>query len=294
VAQPRPVDERSHEPDTRDAWSESWGFDFGSEDGTAGFVRLCSWPGRGVAWWWAYLVGADIGLVVVRDHEVPLPHRDDVLEIRADSLWGELVCETPFEHWGIGMEAFGVRLDGAVVLTADGDEIGERLAVGLDLEWEVASPVTSRATGDGYSQGGVVHGELLVGTDRIAFDGQGVRDHVWGVPGAGALTHRLTAMLGDDVAIDAAVDSSGAASGWVWELDDDDDVVVPIHAVLAEDSHAGSIPSSARWVIANRIELDLDVGAAVAIPHSGVTRAFCVATCPDGDRGTAWLEWRTA
>ena len=33
------------------------------------------------------------------------------LEVRADGLWGELMCETPLEHWSYGLEAFGVALD---------------------------------------------------------------------------------------------------------------------------------------------------------------------------------------
>ena len=48
-------------------------------------------------------------LVAVRDHEVPLPRTG--LEVRADGLWGELVCETPLEHWSIGLEAFGLGYD---------------------------------------------------------------------------------------------------------------------------------------------------------------------------------------
>ncbi len=59
--------------------------------------------------------------------------------LATDGLWAECVCETPMEHWGLGLEAFGVRLD------EPGDayrgEIGERLPVGLDLEWEAATPV---------------------------------------------------------------------------------------------------------------------------------------------------------
>jgi hypothetical protein len=128
-----------------------------------GFVRLALLPDEGAAWYWAYVVGPDLGLVVVRDHEVPLPRQPGPVVVRADGLWAEFVCETAGEHWSIGLEAFGVRLDDP----ADGfrGEIGERLAVGLDLEWEV---------------GGAVFGEVLVGRDRIPFDGTGVFSHATG------------------------------------------------------------------------------------------------------------------
>jgi hypothetical protein len=267
VVQLRPADEGVHAPGIEEKWSESWGFDFSADDGTAGFVRLRTWPQLGVAWWWAYLVRTDLGILVVRDHEVPLPHRPDVLEIRADSLWGELVCETPFEHWGIGMEAFG-----------------------LDVEWEEVSPVATHAHGDGYSQSGIVHGEVLVGRERLAFDGHGVRDHSWG-PSDGVPGRRLTAMLGDDLAVDVVVDARGATSGWLWELGGDP---VAVDAVLAEEQLGGAgVPVAARWVIAHRIELDIDLGPSVAIPGAALTRAPGMVTTSDGRRGTAWLEWRT-
>jgi hypothetical protein len=158
-----------------------WGLDFARSDGVGGFVRLRVWPARAISWYWAYIVGPDTGLVVVRDHEVTPPRRPDVLEVRAEGLWAELVCEAPFEHWGFAVEAFGLRLDeppdppGA---TAWSDEIGERVPVGLDLEWEVHAP--ARGEVDGYDHVGVVHGELLVADTRVAFEGAGRRVHRWG------------------------------------------------------------------------------------------------------------------
>ena len=177
-----PADEGRHEPDSGLYWNESWYFDFSRADGTGGYVRLGLYPNQQVAWYWAYLVSSELGLVVVRDHEVPLS-RADALEVRADGLWAECVCETPMEHWGLGLEAFGVRLD------EPGDayrgEIGERVPVGLDLEWEAATPVYDYPYPDGhpgahYEHAGVVHGELLVGQERIDFEGRGERDHSWG------------------------------------------------------------------------------------------------------------------
>ena len=39
------------------------------------------------------------------------PAQTGRLEIRTEGLWAELLCETPGEHWTLGLEAFGVRLD---------------------------------------------------------------------------------------------------------------------------------------------------------------------------------------
>jgi hypothetical protein len=94
------------------------------------------------------------GVVVVRDDDVPLP-RGTLLEVRADGLWAELVCEVPGVHWGFGLEAFGLRLGGWD--EARDATVGDRLPVGLDLEWDE----------------GRVLGEVLAGGRRLAVDGRG-------------------------------------------------------------------------------------------------------------------------
>jgi hypothetical protein len=94
-------------------------------------------------------VGA--GFVVVRDDAVPRP-RVRAIEVRSDGLWTEMTCETPGEHWSFGLEAFGLRVDDPA------ETIGERLAVGYDLEWETPD---------------VVHGELLLARAVVAIDAPG-------------------------------------------------------------------------------------------------------------------------
>jgi hypothetical protein len=151
--------------------SEAWGFEWGTADGDGGFVRLSLHREERVAWYWAYLWRPGLGPVVVRDHEVALP-RGRALEIRADSLWSELVCETPDEHWSIGLEAFAVALDTPEDALAG--EIGERIAFGLDLEWETAG------AGEGDAMPGRVRGEVLLGRDRIPVDTPGPFVHSTG------------------------------------------------------------------------------------------------------------------
>jgi hypothetical protein len=72
-------------------------------------------------------------------------------------LWAELFCEAP-DHWTFGCEAFGIVLDEPEDALRPGGEIGDRVAVGLDLEWEAPD---------------IVHGEILVERGRFAFDGWG-------------------------------------------------------------------------------------------------------------------------
>jgi len=153
---------------------ESWSVEFGQDDGTTGVMRLELHRADGRSSFLAELVVPDRGVYVVRDDEVPLP-RGRALEVRADSLWAEMVCETPSVHWSFGLEAFGLRFDDLEeARTADW---GERVAVGLDLEWEATNTVVQDAVGEGYRQDGVVHGELLLGPARVSLDGTGVFAH---------------------------------------------------------------------------------------------------------------------
>jgi hypothetical protein len=104
----------------------------------------------------AWVVVPEVGVVVVRDDDVLPPRRRDVLVVRAEGLWAELVCETPGEHWSFGLEAFGVRFDDeAEAATSDR---GERVPVGFDLEWEHPDRVA---------------GEILVSRARFDLDARG-------------------------------------------------------------------------------------------------------------------------
>jgi hypothetical protein len=181
------ADEGPHRPAASRLWAEFWDFDFAAADGTlGGYVRLGLYPNLGVAWFWASLVGSGRPLVAVRDQDVPLPRRAST-EVRAEGLWSAFTCESPFEHWSIGLEAFAVALDEPAEAYAG--ERGDRVALGLDLEWESAvTPVITPVTvptgadppGTSYQQPCEVYGEILVGDERIEFSGPGQREHAWG------------------------------------------------------------------------------------------------------------------
>jgi hypothetical protein len=114
-------------------------------------------------YWFALDLGAD-GFVAIRHDDVPLP-RGSLLEVRADGLWAEMVCEVAGEHWTFGLEAFALLLeDREEARTAT---VGARVPVGYDLEWDT----------------GRVDGELLIGgrtTRRIGCSGVGDFDHLSG------------------------------------------------------------------------------------------------------------------
>ena len=138
---------------TTGAWRCRW------EGVPAGFVGLDVGSDR--AAFFAYLVGVPgyPGIVVVRDDDIPRPRQG--LEIRTEGLWSEWWCGEAGVHWTLACEAFGVRLESVEEAWPPGREIGDRVPVGFDLEWE-AGP-----------EGGTVGGEVLVGTGRFAVEASG-------------------------------------------------------------------------------------------------------------------------
>jgi hypothetical protein len=277
----RAADERAHAPGA-EGWWETWHLDVASADGTGVFARLACSPALGFAWWWTYFVLPDVeGVGVVRDHEVPLPRQG--LEIRADGLWGEMTCETPFEHWTYGVEAFGVRLDDPT--DALRGEIGERLAVGLDIEWEIepgAAQPHERAAGGsvaGYAQMGVVHGEVLLGRSRIELDAHGLRSHWWGAP---SFDRPASSAWMHAPALDVSfVRGADHVDGFVAARESGHRPIVGVDEEVQRD--AEGLPVVGRYVVDDDLEIDIEVLGTALIPVAGgaaggnarITRSLC-------------------
>lgn len=178
------VDEGRHRPDEDRRWGESWSFELATPDGTlGGYVRLGISPQRGSCWYWASLVGERRRLVTVIEHDVR-PPRPPSLELRAEGLWADHNIEVPFDHLTLGCEAFALALDDPAEVY--GPMRGERVPFGLDLEWETDGaaylcPPGHPSGGTRYELPCRVHGEILVGDERIELDAVGQRHHAWGV-----------------------------------------------------------------------------------------------------------------
>lgn len=174
-----PGDEARHEPGPEPLWNESWYFDFTDAAGAfGGYVRLGLYPNLGTAWYWACVVGEDRRLVTVIDHEVPMPTARS-LEVRTEGLWADHTVETALDHMSLGCEAFATGLDDPA--DTYGDLRGDRVPLGFDLEWETDGATYAYPGVTRYEVPCRVHGEVLVGDERIALDGWGQRDHSWGV-----------------------------------------------------------------------------------------------------------------
>ena len=300
-----PQDEGRHEPDaTQPLWNESWYFDFAAEDGSiGGYVRLGLYPNLGVAWYWGYLVRAGgQQLLAVLHHESKLP-KGDVLEVREDGLWSQLHCETPNEHWSIGLEAFAVGLDDPAEAYADGELRGDKVPLGLDLEWEATAPVYDYPMVSRYEQSCLVTGEILIGNKAISFDGWGQRDHSWGVrdwwgpPGwvwtAGRLddgtAFHATKVLTDSfdfepgyVSIDGELTTSTQFKpGFYW-----DEAAGGYGFPSVTDMPLHDLDLTTTPLLLAPIRLDAPDGRVGRFP-----RALCRFDAADGRSGYGWTEW---
>ena len=173
---PGPADEAAHPGALREQWELTLA------GALPGVVRCTLGGARG-----AFLVdlAVDGGRLVVADEDVPPPRNG--LDLRADGLWTTLCCETPFEHWTFGLEAFGLRLDGPPPEGVRWSElVGERLAVGYDLEWEATDAPVSLPGSAGYRIAGRVEGEVLTVHERWVVAAPAAWEHWWthSVPGA--------------------------------------------------------------------------------------------------------------
>lgn len=121
--------------------------------------------------------------IAISDSDIPVPAAG--WELRASGLWADHICETPFEHWSYGLEAFALALDDGAELLGRG--FGERTPLGWELEFEASSPAVAADDGaDGYRQAGIGHGLLLFAGREVEIEGQAVRSHRWGSPAAAA------------------------------------------------------------------------------------------------------------
>jgi hypothetical protein len=285
------ADERPHAPGPELRWSESWTFDFVSDDGQlGGWARLALLPNLGTAWYHGFLVGAGRQIVAVIDTDVPMPDRS--LEIRTTGLWATHICETPLEHWTIGLEAFAVGVEDPAELY--GRQHGDQVPLGFDLEWEATAPADDAADAiETYRQPCRVSGEVLVGAEQLDLDGNGTRSHRWGALDLwDSRWFRIHGWLEDGTSVSACVVDGDLASATGSVGGRAVDVVAAGHRMAGP-----GIPSSANVTIGS-IALDLEPMAITAHEltdseqrRTRAPRALVRLVAADGRTGSGWAEW---
>jgi hypothetical protein len=292
------ADEQRHAPTDETLWSESWYLDFfDPEQGIGGYVRLGLYPGLRTAWYWACVVGPGRDLVTVIDHEVAIPPGRSH-EIRTEGLWADYTVETPLDHVSVGVEAFAVGVaDPAEVY---GDLRGDRVPLGFDLEWETDGSTFAYPGVTRYEVPCRVHGEVLVGAERIEIDGFGQRDHSWGVRDWWSYGWSWTAGRLDDGTRFHGVDvrlgpDALYGTGYIQGTDGAMEAVTTVrnHA----DLDADGLPTSASWELGDlALEIEPVAFSPVLLEAadgrvSRFPRAWCRFTAADGRTGHGWTEW---
>lgn len=165
-------DERAH----AEALAEEWVMTAWTPQADLGLIhgfRRQSRQRRG--WQWSALARRGRPLLHVAEWEVPL--RSDPLLAKAPQLWGEWMCDAPFEQWTVGMETYAAALDHPD--EALGRAYGTATPIAWDLEWYAtgdAEPVPS-----GYCQDGVVHAVIELQEGPLTLDEVPARRwHRWG------------------------------------------------------------------------------------------------------------------
>ncbi|MCX7619856.1 MAG: hypothetical protein N2037_03300 [Acidimicrobiales bacterium] len=176
-----PADEYFHTPGPEPLWNESWYFDFFTEDGSlGGYVRLGRYPNSGVIWYWACIVGSGRPLVTVIDNAVPIPTNPRSHELHGAMLWADHNCETPLEHWSLGLETHAIALDDPADVY--GKAYGDRTPLAFELDWHTDGLVfTYPSSVTPYEIPCRVSGTVDVGAEHFEFEGFGQRDHSWGI-----------------------------------------------------------------------------------------------------------------
>ena len=290
-------DEALHPPGPEPLWSESYYLDFvDAERGVGGYVRVALLPNLGRAWYWACLVGPDRPLVTVIDHDVPLPRTG--LELRTEGLWADYNVETPLDHVSVGVEAFGVALDDPA--DTYGHLRGERVPLGLDLEWESEHAPYRYPGTDRYEVPCRVHGEVLVGREEIQVDGFGQRDHSWAARDWWGMSWSWhSGRLDDGTRFHGTrVEIDGTPLYGTGYLIEPRGPLVPTGTVAhSEQLGPHGFPTTASWQVAD-LEMTLEPVAfspvLLAADDGRVARfprAWCRVTTADGRTGHSWTEW---
>jgi hypothetical protein len=145
-----------------------------------------------------------------------------------------------------------------------------------------------------------VHGEVLVGAERIELDGHGQRDHSWGVRDWWSYGWSWTAGRLDDGtrfhAVDVALDGT-RLYGTGYVQDPQGTMVGTDRLARSEELGTAGFPDRARWAVG---DLDLAVEPVAFSPVlltspdgalSRFPRAWCRFTDAAGRTGHGWTEW---
>ncbi len=300
--QPSPADEGRHAPGGEPLWNESWYFDWIADGGAlGGYVRLGLYPNLGVAWYTAFVVGADRPTVAVIDLKAPLPE-DGALATQTAAITADHVAEQPLKLFRVRCAATGEHhTDPAALLRG---EPGEASEVEFDLSWETDGEPYQYRLATRYEIPCRVSGTVIVDGERHDVQGIGQRDHSWGVRDWWSMNWCWMAGRLDDATRVHAVqirlpDTPPLGVGYVQGAGRELVELTPDGVDVSEEIGQDGLPTAARLRL-DPPGLDLEVepiahGPLRLLSDDGrlvrFPRVLCALRADDGRTGHGWIEW---
>ena len=176
-----PSDEGRHVPDPEDLWNESYYFDFVAPDRSlGGWLRLGLYPNRGVAWWTAWIVRPGRPGLCSVDYHAPVPPGDSLATTTAhDGTRIAMEVRHPLEEFHLVADTAGLLVEPDRLGYDETGWTPSRL--GVDLTWTTDGVPYHYELTTRYEIPCTVAGTVSLGNEVIHIDGQGQRDHSWGV-----------------------------------------------------------------------------------------------------------------
>ena len=185
----QPDDEARHTPDGEDLWNESYYCDFVRADGSmGGWLRLGLYPNRQLAWWTTWIVWPDRPGICSADYRAPVPPGDGLVSETGTAGTGgtgtqriEIDVRRPLKEFRLAASAPAHIIDPPEQVYAQGEQSGTPAQLDLDLTWTTDGVPYHYDLTTRYEIPCLVTGTVTVDGETFTVDGQGQRDHSWGV-----------------------------------------------------------------------------------------------------------------
>jgi hypothetical protein len=297
-----PSDEQRHTPDPDDLWNESYYADFVNGDGSwGGWLRLGLYPNRQVAWWTTYIVGLDRPGVCSVNYTVPVPAGDGLVATDTDTRIALEIIDP--------LKSFRIAAHAPAEVMAQPQDVydgvaGTPVRLEVDLTWTTDGQPYHYELTTRYEIPCLVSGTVTIGDETLTVDGQGQRDHSWGVRDWWAFGWCWSsARLDEGSRVHLAhIRMPGFPVGFGYLQQPSTGEVLPVTSLdVTEVIGAHGFPDSARIQIATEARtLGIDVTPLVFGPvllrnddgrTSNFPRALVRYVADDGRTGLGWIEW---
>ena len=297
-----PSDEQRHVPDPDDLWNESYYADFVNGDGGwGGWLRLGLYPNRQVAWWTTYIVGPDRAGVCSVNYTVPVPAGSGLVASDTDTRIALEVIEP--------LKAFRIAAQAPAEVMARPEDVyagvpGTPVTLDLDLTWTTDGQPYHYELTTRYEIPCLVSGTVTIGDETLTVEGQGQRDHSWGVRDWWSFGWCWSsARLDDGTRVHLAdIRMPDFRVGFGYLQVPSAGEVLPVTSLdVTEELGAHGFPVSARIEIETEVRsLGIDVtplafGPVLLRNDDGRTsdfpRAMVRYRADDGREGMGWIEW---